>query len=440
MRKFLQSISILFILALGFYVRFVNYSVWPREGATFDEYAWPWLGMSLIQQGVPSSWSPHSQYENYEAIIYRKAPFRIVKPYLEHPPLFGLISGGYALLSGAKNMFDSAYINPKSLRKLSLFFGTTSILLIYLFVQKIYNRKMAVISSLLYATVPTTAVGSRLLQNENFMIPVWLFVLWMLAIYLESKKRIHLWLVSTVSALMIWAKIPWFVIGASVCAILIYNKRWKDCLPVGLLMVFSLFLFFLYGYFWDLELFANLWKLQLARYDIGLNSVLTLFTMPFLTDRLLVDGWIYFGWISISLLASSFKKHIFVLIPFTSYFLLYVWAIPGQQAQGWYRFPLYPFLIIAVAIVIFELFKKPALLAVIFQFIVGASAFRNGYEPIFGITFSFFRFLIIAWSIPAMLFLFFGKRFATFYRYSLFFWIFVFLILNVSSSRLYNEQ
>src|SRR3989344_4025422 len=95
-----KSLIILFsVLLLGFVLRAHNLSTWPRLGATFDEYAWTWLGMSLIHDGVPSSWSNYAEYADFrEYKEYQNATFWIVKPYLEHPPLFGLIAGAFAKL------------------------------------------------------------------------------------------------------------------------------------------------------------------------------------------------------------------------------------------------------------------------------------------------------------------------------------------------------
>lgn len=438
--KKIKTLIVLLILLLGFFARKINYDRWPREGATFDEFAWPWLGISLLQKHVPMSWSPHGQYKNFELKIFRDARFRIVQPYLEHPPLFGLISGAYSLLAGASGMYDPDFIRPTQLRKLSLALGTISVFLVYLLSSKIYDQKTGRLASLLYATVPSVAVGSRLLQNENFMIPVWLVSLYLLFLYLEKKKKVFLRLTMIISALMIWAKIPWFVIGASVGAILFLKGRRRDCLSIGLSLAISLALFFVYGYFWDWPTFIGLWGLQLARYDIGLQTILSIFTHPFLTDRILIDGWIYFGWLAMFILLGQFKKHLWIVTPFLIYFLFYVWAVPGIQMQGWYRYPFFPFLIMAIAHLIIRLIEEPSLLALVFQFIVGSTAFLNGWEPIFGISFSFFRLLLLAWALPALFFFFISKRFKKFYQFSLTFWLIIFILLNISTCRLYNEQ
>src|SRR2546423_15375757 len=126
-----KKINIIFLLAiilLGFLLRYHNLYTWPRVGATFDEFAWTWQGISLIKTGIPTSWSYHPQYKHGKPIIYRKAAFILVTPYLEHPPVFGLIAGSYALISGAHGMFD---VTIEKIRGLALILGIVSILLVY---------------------------------------------------------------------------------------------------------------------------------------------------------------------------------------------------------------------------------------------------------------------------------------------------------------------
>lgn len=439
-KKPVRILLLLLILLVGFYVRFVNYSTWPREGATFDEFAWPWLGISLIQEKMPMSWSPHDRYQDYVMIIYRKAPFRIVKPYLEHPPLFGLVSGGYALLSGAKNMYDADHVNPANLRKLSLFLGLVAIVALYLFTAEVYGHGVSLLAALLYAAVPSVAVGSRLLQNENFMIPVWLSSLYFLARYLKTKQKRFFILMVLLSAVMLWAKIPWLVIGVSSAVILLFERKYREIGWLLSTIAVSFGLYMLYGFYWNWPLFKSLWGLQLTRYEIGLEGILALFTLPHLTDRFLVDGWIYFGFIAMFLALRHFRKNLFIAAPFISYFLLFVWAIPGQQAQGWYKFPFYPFLIVATALVIVELYRNPSFLALIFQFLVGSSSFKLGWEPHFGIATGLFRGLVIFWSLPVALYLYFGRRFQKFYRLSFLLSFWSFLLLSFAATINYNEQ
>ncbi|MCL4354342.1 hypothetical protein M1349_02600, partial [Patescibacteria group bacterium] len=132
----LRYVILGFILLLGLYLRHNNLYTWPRLGATFDEYAWTWQGISLIQNHVPISWSPLSPYRERKFTIYQKTNFFIVKPYLEHPPLFGLVAGSYAMLNGAKGMFD---VNLNQIRGLALLLGVLGIFILYVFAAEVYG-------------------------------------------------------------------------------------------------------------------------------------------------------------------------------------------------------------------------------------------------------------------------------------------------------------
>lgn len=421
---------LLIIFLLGFFLRFHNYDKYPRHGATFDEFAWTWQGISLWQNHIPTSWSPHSQYKNFELTKFQGAWVRLVTPYLEHPPLFGLIAGGFALLTGSTEMFD---ISLQQIRILPLILGMISLLLVFLLANRLYGLRVGILSAAFYATVPTIVIGSRIVQNENFLVPTMLFA-WLLIIdYLKTKKVWQRNLAAILAGLLTLAKVPWATVTLALCLLLANKKRFRDAFIVGgiALLIFSLF--FVYGWFYDWNLFLNLWKLQMARAKIGLESVLTLFTHPFLVDRLYPDAWIYWGWFSVLMLAANFKKHAFILIPLLAYFLIFVWAIPSIAAQGWYRYPFYPYLTIAAAVVLEKILKSPTLLNLFFFFLIASSAFHWGWEETFGISNIFFRIIVILGVVSFLPAAFWPEKFVRFGRGATYFWLIIFLILNIVS-------
>jgi 4-amino-4-deoxy-L-arabinose transferase-like glycosyltransferase len=421
---------LIFVILLGFFLRFYHYDKFPRHGATFDEFAWTWQGISLWQKGVPTSWSPHPQYKNYEFKMFQGARIRFVTPYLEHPPFFGLVAGGFALLTGSKDLFD---IELSQIRILSLILGTISIFLVYLLAKKLYGTTTGLISALLYATIPTLVIGSRIVQNENFFIPVFL-VIWLLL--LKYLKTDQLWLrnlSAVLAGLLTLAKVPWATATIAACLLLVYEKRVKDAITFGLIAVIILSFYFLYGWIYDWQTFINLWGLQTARNNIGLGSVLALFTHPYLVDRIYPDGWIYFGWLGIFILSADFKKHAKLLIPLLSYFLVFIFAIPGIEAQGWYRYPFYPFLIIASSVSIKEFLEKPSLLNFFFFFLIASSAFHWGWEEIFGISNTFFRTIVILGTASLLPGIIWPEKFSRLGRRTTYFWLFIFLVLNIIS-------
>lgn len=425
------------VVLLGFVLRFNNLYTWPREGATFDEYAWTWQGMNLIQKGVPASWSPHLIYKNEKYITYRKAAFRIVTPYLEHPPLFGLVVGSFALFNGAKDMY---HINLQTIRPLAVILGLASILLVYLLVSEVYDRKTALISSLLYATIPTIVVGSRIVQNENFFVPMWLLALFFVSKYLRTKKIIFRNLCAIICGLLILAKIPWIAAAGSIILIFMYLKKYQDLLRFLIIVVPIALLYVVYGFYYDGHLFFNLFGFQLNRYNIGFTSIFALFQKPYLVDRFLTDGWIYFGWFALLLLFTDIKKHFVILFAFLSYFVVFLAGIPDEAGHGWYRYPFYPFLIIATVLFVKDYFVKNPILTFLFLVIVGTTLFQLTWAVVFGFSYLVFRILIILWGLSLAPIFLNSKTVGRFSKVLNYAWLTIFIVLNIASVMLYNEQ
>ncbi len=378
------------ILLLAFFLRAYNLTNSPRLGATFDEFAWTWIGISLIQEHVPSSWSPHPQYEGHrEYKKYLNADFWIVKPYLEHPPFFGLVAGSFAILNGADGMFD---VTLDKIRPLALILGLVSIGTLFLLVREIYDEKIALLSTLIYATIPTVVIGSRLVQNENFFIPIYLSALFLIAKYFRTKNKKLIYMSAVLCGLLVISKVPWIAASVGIISILFYKQKYNLGLRVGLIVALFFIGYLIYGLFFNSDLFLGLWGLQLQRYDISFNSVYALFTEPYLTDRYFIDGWIFFGWFAfILLLIKDYKKNIVVILGLLAYLGIFIFAIPNEAGHGWYRYPFYPFLAISVALFIKEYFNKNILLTFLFILLVGLSMLEVSYGTKFGFSFLVFR-------------------------------------------------
>jgi len=431
-------VSLFLILVLGFLLRVNNLNTWPRLGATFDEYAWTWQGMNLIQKGVPISWSPHAQYTNAKDVTYQKTHFRIVKPFLEHPPVFGLVAGGFAILNGVHDMY---HLDINHIRPLAVILGILSIVFLYLLVSEIYGTKTALFASLLYATIPTIVVGSRIVQNENFFIPMWLLSLWFIAKYIKSKNVIFRNSAAILCCLLILAKIPWIAAAGSMFLIFMYLRRWKDAAIFFFVPIVSLLIYFAYGFFYDPKLFLSLWGLQLNRYDISFTSIYALFQKPFLVDRFMTDGWIYFGWFAyVLLLLRDFKKNYIVIFALLSYFVIFLAGIPDEPGHGWYRYPFYPFLVISIALFIKDNFAKNWILTFLFLVIVGTTLLGLTWESAFGFSYFVFRLVIISWGLTLLPVFIPGKKAEYVSRISSFIFLGTFILMNIWAVLIYNEQ
>jgi len=431
-----RFIILLIIIVLGFYLRSNNLYTWPRLGATFDEYAWTWLGITLIQDHAPQSWSPHPQYKNFRDITYQKTHFRLVKPFLEHPPLFGLVAGSYALVSGVKDIYS---VDLNHIRGLALLLGVLSIFILYIFAAEVYGYKIGLLSSFIYATVPTVVVGSRIVQNENFFIPFFLLSLFLIYKFIKTKKSLFRNLAAIICGLLILAKIPWIAAAFAICLIFFYFKKYKDTVKFLAIVIPFFLVFIVYGLYYDSSLFFSLWSLQLQRYAISFNSFFALFTSPYLVDRFLIDGWIYFGWFAVFLLTiKDLKKNYFIIFPFLAYLLIFIFAIPNETSHGWYRYPLYPFMIISIAVFLKDYFNKNYLLTFLFLIFTGLSLLQLTWAQTFGFSFIVFRLFLVLFSL-SLFPLFIPKTKKTAHITAYFSLVLIF-ILNLWSVFNYNEQ
>ncbi len=424
------------ILILGLVLRANNLYTWPRLGATFDEYAWAWLGINLIQNHVPVSWSPLSPYKDREYVVYQKTNFFIVKPYLEHPPLFGLVAGSYALLNGVKDMY---HVDIQHIRGLALILGVLSIFILYVFAAEVYGYKIGLLSALIFAIVPTIAVGSRIVQNENFFIPFFLLSLFLISKFIKTDNAWLRNISAVICGLLMLAKVPWVAGVLAIVLIFFYLRKYKDAFKFLAIVIPIFLLYFAYGMYFDSKLFFEIFSFQLQRYDLSFNSVFALFTSPYLVDRLLVDGWIYFGWFAIFLLAvKDFKKNFMVLFPFLAYLAIFIFAIPNEPLHGWYRYPFYSFTIIAIALFLKEYFNKNYFLTFLFLIFTGLSMLQLSWGQSLGFSFIIFRGFLILFGISLMpLFIPKTKKLSTLVSYGSMLVIFILSIWSVFG---YNEQ
>lgn len=435
----LVYILLLVILLIGFGVRFHDYTVWPRNGATFDEYAWTFLGLSLWEKGIPTSWSPHAAYKTrVEYYNPQGAHFTLVTPYLEHPPLFGLIAGGFARLNGVTS-FDGVTI-PK-IRPLALGLGILSILSVFLLASAVYGDVIGLIASGIYAIIPTVAIGSRLVQNENFFIPFFLLSLHFAYKYVKRSSPKNLIVTTVICAFLPLAKVPWIAASVAVTMMFAFSKKWKAAIIVVTATVLCFSGFMLYGLLLDKEVFLNLWKLQLARYDLTFDSLFVIFRDPVVADRTLIDGWIYFGWAAMLLLiVKDIKKHLPIVFGFLAYAAIFIFAIPSEPLHGWYRYPFYPFLSIAVAVFLYENFNRNYFATAVFFIITGLSMAAESLGKVSGFSFSLFRSylgIIAVGALPGI--------FPGFKRNKIYWWVnfgihCIIILLSLWTILAYSEQ
>lgn len=358
-----------FIIFLAFVLRYKNYNQVPVPGTSMDEYSYSWVGLSLITQRYPIGISRIEGYKNNEKKyvnpdnlinISISGPFVFNYPWFDHPPVLGLMTGGYSFLRGARVIED---IQLRIIRQPMIILGSFSVFLLFILINTNFGFMAAAFSSLIYATAPLSVVGSRMVQGENVLIFFWLLSLVFLNLYLKKDDLYKLFLAGIFSGISIVCKLSGIVSLISGVILLWFLGNFKnkkiDILIFGTVALSFLSLFFIYGYFYDWQVFKNIIVSNSNRfYGLGSNSLFNLFTQSKLTaNNNIYDAWPLLGWISfLGILSRKNKKYLWLVVPLMSYLVVYIFF--GSYNYGWYTFPFLPFLAMSVGIFLTEMIEK----------------------------------------------------------------------------------
>jgi hypothetical protein len=369
------NIAIIFFLALTIFFgnkfRERNYAEVPFPGETADEYSFGWLGLSLIKDKYPLSWSGilvgkdyDYQRINVDGIFDKnpgRLPFPLEKPWLYHPPLMGLMVGGYAYLHGARDFIETSVI---LLRRPMLKIAILNTILIFVLATLLFDKYVGILSAFFYSVNPSIVISSRIAVAENALIPLFLLTLIFALLYIKKKKLFY-WTVACVfSSVAVLFKISGVAIPLSLFLIALFfggSDKKKMVVYSVLSAGLPLMVFALYGAFFSWSTFVEVFIKANANRFWGASSEIfyTVIANPKIT-KFYTDGWLTASWIS--LFAISFNgffkdKNIkFLTISVFSYFIIFL--IFGGESYGWYRFPYFPFLMIALAYFLKKLWEE----------------------------------------------------------------------------------
>lgn len=360
-----KIVFFIFILIIALLVRKRNYAEIPIPGQSVDEYSYSWVGLSLIKNGMPVGISgihgyknSMPRYINVDRIFQTVStgePLTINYPWMDHPPLLGLITGGYAYLSGARVFEDTV---TSIIRKPIIIISTISVALLMIYCWINFSFLATIIGGLIYATTPLIVLSGRMIQAENAIIPCLLGCLICLSLYLKKKNNYWLFFLGLISGLA-----TLFKLTGVVCYLLVFisllieykgfNSKFKD--DFGFFLLISLpitFLFVVYGSVYGIENFKNILFSNYNRfYGIGPNSIIDLIKSQRLTQhKFLPEATIISSWIiTFALMIKRIKNKGLDLVFFSIFSYLIVYIFFGSQPYGWYTFPFWPMVIIVLS-------------------------------------------------------------------------------------------
>jgi hypothetical protein len=94
------------VIALAAALRFHEFTQAPVLADNQDPLQFAWAGLTLITKHVPYAWEYFGPY-HYQVYVNSSGELLpIVHPWLNHPPLFALLVGGWAYILGARELSD----------------------------------------------------------------------------------------------------------------------------------------------------------------------------------------------------------------------------------------------------------------------------------------------------------------------------------------------
>ena len=356
-------VALILIVILGATLRLNNYSVVPPHGDTMDPYSEAWNGYHILHGDGPKSWEPPYFLSAYKAedikfIRWFGDSFRIVKGYIDHPPLFSIFAGIPPTICGAKDYLDCRFT---TFNLTPIFFSTLTIILVFLVSYKIYkSNTVSIIASLLYATVPLIVAAGRIAKGDCLLSLVIISGVLCVLKYTESKKKIYVIFAGLLAGVSFWSKEP------GICALVIYPlllsrkgfiKEAGITAGIGFLLAAS---YLLYNYLINPEAFFKMLALRNEQHMTVFNIVLRYIKEPRLAQVSANFGMGYLLWFWYVIVYSMGKRD--QTVPITAFiFLMTLCAVSSDiYSYGWYLFPMYPFMAIAGGLFIRDFIAKPS--------------------------------------------------------------------------------
>lgn len=401
MKNTLISIS---LLLLAVVLRLHNYALYPQRGATSDEYAFAFQGISLLTRGIPIAWSAIPLYKNLSHLTIDGLYFPIVQPYLDHPPLFGLLVGAWAIVA-RESTFEA--IRLATIRVIPIALSLVSAVFLYLLAKSVYGKKVACWSLAIYAAATLFVVNSRVVVAESLLTPLWLVALWLVSRNPKKTTRSLLFVVGVLSGAAILTKILGLVVWLSAATILLHRRISLGRIAIVTAgAVMGALVLYLYARSYDETLFWAIQSYQGMSRILGPNTIWMIIGSASIVNKIYYDGWYFWGLFALGLAAFDIRKNIMVVIPAFLYLFLLIVSVNQTDIHGWYFLPLFPFLAIAGGRALVASIENARWTLFIWAVMVGASLIEALYTLPFGLTPSVYRWLMGIAMTPAVVAIF----------------------------------
>lgn len=330
------------IIFLALSVRFWKIEYIPYANDA-DELAYVWAGQSLVEFGMPISWSSFEHADTQwhwtevesETVVDSKVPIaKFVKPWFDHSFVLPLIMGTWSELLG----YHFPSIPPALLYRFPfLLIAGINLALIYQIAKKAFGVWPALFSLTLISFSPTLLFAQRMVVSENLLAT---FIL--LSIYLFITEQ-PIWSVILASAFAGLVKLPGLSIVPVLGLAMLAEKKYKIALGYGAgVAALVIAGYCLYGASIDWSSFLGAMRDQSSRL-LGWSNPAFIFSQPgFHTKAVLDFSYYVILLLGMTIFFLPLNRVTKVLAGATLASLLTVWVTSAElDMLGWYKIPLF---------------------------------------------------------------------------------------------------
>jgi 4-amino-4-deoxy-L-arabinose transferase-like glycosyltransferase len=375
------------IMAVALLLRVHDYTAAPRPADNVDELAWAWAGLSLLQDHSPTAWSYLPAYSETfpieEPDTGRALPG--VHKWLDHPPVFALLIGGFAWLAGERQ-FEQ--VTDGVIRVPVIALSLLTLLLTYLLGRRLLGQLPAFVGATIFALAPGAVLGSREVESEALLAPLLLLALLILHRLLhEESGRYESAALMAICGLAPLVKVPGAAVGAIVAVVLASRSRWAQAWMAAFATWLGLVVYVLYGFAIDWQQFLAVIQAQATRHA-GLLSGYEFIISPagFSDSVQLHDGWWLLGWLGLALLAvlrRPTRGDLLLAWPIVAFAvaIMLVADVNAAFRYGWYRFAIYPLVYLVAADFIVAAVLRPTLVRIAILLVIPVASATLATSP-----------------------------------------------------------
>lgn len=373
-----EAVALVAVTGLALFLRLHRVADAPLFTDNLDEIQFTWAGLNLILHGDAYTWSFAPGYPDYIPFDAFGVTVPTVHHWLDHPPLFALIMGGWVWLLGVRDMTG---FSPEQVRVVPVVFSTTTVPLTYLLARRLLGSLAAICGVALLATAPAAILLGR--QAEPEALQAVLLLVALLLCFRVVDGRAGIW---TYVALVVCcfaaplAKVSGIAVAGICGVIMVASCKWRLGAALGCAGLAGLALFVVYGALIDWSLFLSAQGVH-AGFRIGVMSAYDFISAPAGINRRLRDGWWLLGWIGLGLIAarSDWRRQLFGVWPAAAYAATILVVAGERQVEqyGWYRQIVYPEVYLAAGWVVAYAVRRQSLGLLTLTLVLGGATATN---------------------------------------------------------------